>query len=93
MADTTVDILAPRSGRRDRIRVETPTGYDWRAMEVRAALDRLESPTDRAITVLRFFVGKSLEEIARSLKIETETVRERYTATVRKLEQQLADLI
>jgi RNA polymerase sigma-70 factor (ECF subfamily) len=56
---------------------------------LRAALDRLEDATDRAIVRLRFFEGLSLRQIAERLDVNAEKVRQRYHAVLRRLEREL----
>lgn len=56
---------------------------------MRAALERMPSVTDRAILLLRIFVGLSLRQISGRLKISYEKVRERYQQGLRHMERQL----
>ena len=62
---------------------------DEKAVRVRFALHRLPDLTDRAILVLRFFVGLSLEDIADKLLLPLESARERYLLGLRFMEREL----
>ena len=102
--DTTVDVPArrvrqaprsrrgahaPRPGPVTRPDTDGFVRYDERALGVRRALDRIPDPVDRQIIVLRFFVGLSIEEIARRLRRPLENVRARYRFAVERLARDL----
>jgi DNA-directed RNA polymerase specialized sigma24 family protein len=62
---------------------------DERSLWVRSAMHRLPDLTDRSILVLRFFVGLSLDEIAKRLLLRREDVVARYRVVLRLMEREL----
>jgi DNA-directed RNA polymerase specialized sigma24 family protein len=71
----------------------TPSGVfdrvDERSLWVRSAMHRLPDLTDRSILVLRFFVGLSMDDIARRLLLRREDVLARYRVVLRLMESEL----
>jgi len=59
---------------------------------VRSAIDQIPGETDRAIIRLRFGEGLSLQEISQRLSLSYDEVRDRFHASIRHLEQELAEL-
>jgi RNA polymerase sigma factor (sigma-70 family) len=60
---------------------------------VQEALARLTDPLDRDIVRLRFSEGMSLRQAAQRLGLNHETVRQRYHALLRRLQQDLNGLL
>ena len=60
-----------------------------RNLRIRFALDRLPEPRDRAIVVMRFFVGLDLRQIASRLRLGLPEVSESYRLSLRILEEEL----
>lgn len=60
---------------------------------VRESLAKIPDAADREIIRLRFFEGKSLRQIAEKLRLNHETVRQRYHAVLRHLERELGGLL
>ena len=74
----------------------TPSAHvqaDEQARLVQEALARITDPLDRDIVRLRFFEGISLRQAAERLGCNHETVRQRYHAILRRLEQDLHGLL
>ena len=60
-----------------------------RFIRVRSALGRIPDAIDRRIVLMRFFVGLSIRQIARRLRLDREVVSKRYQASLRLLEGHL----
>ena len=97
--DTTVDLITNRSSRNDAgRRAPRPprsqygsgsSRIDERNLRVRFALDRLPEPRDRAIIVMRFFLGLGLPQIAGRLRVGLSEVTESYRLSLRILAKEL----
>ncbi len=97
--DTTVDLITNRSSRNATApQASRPSGsqagngssrIDERNLRVRFALDRLPEPRDRAIIVMRFFLGLSLPQIAGRLRVGLSDVTESYRLSLRILAKEL----
>jgi RNA polymerase sigma factor (sigma-70 family) len=73
----------------------TPSGVVCRNEAMKAvhdALERVGDSVDRTIVQLRFFEGVSLKEIAARLKLDYNSVRERYALLLVRLESILGSL-
>jgi RNA polymerase sigma factor (sigma-70 family) len=76
-------------------RERTPSsivGADERGRLVLAALEELPDARDREIVRLRFFEGLSLHQVAGRLQLSYDKVRERYHASMRRLQRRLEGL-
>ena len=100
--DTTVDLITNRSSmngtrRRPSSRKTTrnaPLGkasgrIEERNQRIRFALERLPEPRDRAIVMMRFFLGLRLRQIATKLRLGLPEVRDSYRLSLRILEKEL----
>ena len=60
-----------------------------RSLRVRFALEQVPSVTDRAILLLRCFVGLSLGQIAQRLRLCQGEVRARFRKALGRMEREL----
>ncbi|MCZ6603155.1 MAG: sigma factor-like helix-turn-helix DNA-binding protein [Planctomycetota bacterium] len=62
-----------------------------RTRRVRQAMERIPDVTDRAILVLRVFVGLSLRQISDRLRLSTNRVRAGYRGAIKRMERELGE--
>jgi RNA polymerase sigma factor (sigma-70 family) len=68
-------------------------GAEEQARLIREAVARIPQLTDREIVRLCFFEGQSLRQVAESLQLSYDKVRERYHHALRVLERELGGLL
>lgn len=79
----------PQNGRgrwgHARLASGSPSGADRPALSVRDALRHLPDQKDRAIVLMRFFIGLSLTQISYRLGMDLLEVAGRYRSSVRQI--------